>query len=84
MTHNDDFCFGGEEELHRDIIGRIKEKLKIGEEKIEDFKYLGMRVKNEEERIRLDQQEYIEKMVILEKNNVQRRKRLNRKGNDPL
>ena len=58
VTHVDDFCFGGEE-FHRDIIGRMKEKLKIGEEKEEDFRYLGMRIKNEEGRIRLAQQEYI-------------------------
>ena len=83
MTHVDDFCFGGDEELLRDIIGRMKEKLKIGEEKEEDFRYLGMRVKNEERRIRVDQ-EYIEKMVIPEKNNIQRRKRPSNKGNDPL
>ena len=70
VAHVDDFCFGGEEEFHRDIIGRMKEKIKIGEEKKEDFRYLGMRIKNEEGRIRLDQQEYIEKMVIPEKNNV--------------
>ena len=48
VTHVDDFCFGGEEEFHRVIIGRMKEKLKIGEEKEEDFRYLGMRIKNEE------------------------------------
>ena len=83
MTHVDDFCFGGDEKLLRDIIGRMKEKLKIGEEKEEDFRYLGMRVKNEERRIRVDQ-EYIEKMVIPEKNNIQRRKRPSNKGNDPL
>ena len=59
VMHVDDFCFGGDEEFHRDIMGRMREKLKIGEEE-EDFKYLGMRIKNEEGR-RLDQQEYIEK-----------------------
>ena len=47
VTHVDDFCFGGEE-FHQDIMGRMKEKLKIGEEKEEDFRYLGMRIKNEE------------------------------------
>ena len=41
-------------------MGRMKEKLKIGEEKEEDFRYLGMRIKKEEGRIRLDQQEYRE------------------------
>ena len=67
VTQIDDFCFGGKEEFHRDIIGRMKEKLKISGEKEDDFRYLGMRIKNEEGRIRLDQQEYIEKMVIPEK-----------------
>ena len=33
VTHVDDFCFGGEEEFYRDIMVRMKEKLKIGEEK---------------------------------------------------
>ena len=36
-------------------MGRMKEKLKIDEEKEEDFRYLGNRIKNEEGRIRLDQ-----------------------------
>ena len=67
VTHVDDFCFGGDEEFLRDIIGRMNEKLKIGKEKEEDFRYLGIRVKKEERRIRLYQQEYIEKMVIPEK-----------------
>ena len=76
VTHVNDFCFG-ENEFFQDIIGTMKEKLMISEEK-EDFRYLGMRVKNEEGRIRLDQQEYIEKMVI------QRRNRPYRKANGPL
>ena len=64
MVTHVDFCLGGKEEFHQDIIGRMKENLKIGEEKEEDFRYLRMRIKNEEGRIRLAQQEYIEKMVI--------------------
>ena len=31
VTHVDDFCFGGNEEFLRDIIGGMKKKLKIGE-----------------------------------------------------
>ena len=53
MMHIDDFYFG-EKEFHRGIIGRIKEKLKIGEEKEEDFRYLEVMIENEEGRIRLD------------------------------
>ena len=49
VTHVNDFCFG-ENEFFQDIIGTMKEKLMISEEK-EDFRYLGMRVKNEEGRI---------------------------------
>ena len=52
VTHVDDFCFEGEDEFYRDIIGRMKEKLKIGEEKEEDFRYLERRIKNEERRKR--------------------------------
>ena len=33
---------GGNEEFLRDIIGRMKKKIKIGEEKEEEFLYLGM------------------------------------------
>ena len=82
MIHVDDICFGGDEEFLWYIIGRMKEKLKIGEEKEDDFRYLGMRIKNEAGRIRLDQQEYLE-MVIPEKTKF-KGERLNRKGNDPL
>ena len=60
----------------------MKEKLKIGEKK-EDFRYLGMRIKNEEGRIWLDQLEYIEKMVIPEKTPF-KGERPNRKGNNTL
>ena len=44
VTHVDDFCFGGNEEFLRDIIGGMKKKLKIGEEK-EEFLYLTLRIK---------------------------------------
>ena len=46
---------------------KIEDKLKIGEEKEENFKYLGMRIENEERKINLDQQENINKMEIPEK-----------------
>ena len=32
VMHAVDLCFGGGEEFYRDIIGRMKKKLKIGEE----------------------------------------------------
>ena len=48
VMHAVDLCFGGGEEFYRDIIGRMKKKLKIGEEKEEDFRYLGTRMKKEE------------------------------------
>ena len=59
--------WGREREFYQGTIGKIKDKLKIGEEKEEDFKYPGMRIENEERKINLDQQEYISKMKILKK-----------------
>ena len=37
VTHVDDFCFGEDEEFLRDIIGGMKKRLKIGEEKKRNF-----------------------------------------------
>ena len=43
VIHVDDFCYG-ERKFYEGIIGKIKDKLKIGEEKEENFKYLGIKV----------------------------------------
>ena len=57
-THVDDLCFGGTHMFHKEVISRIKEKLKVGAEESIRFKYLGINVVDEAEgRIVLDQNE---------------------------
>ena len=55
VIHVDNFYYGGEKEFYQSIIRKIKDKFKIGEEKEENFKYLGMRIENEEIKFKLDQ-----------------------------
>ena len=62
-THVDDFCFGGTEEFMKEVIGKMKEKLKVGEEELGNFKYIGVMVRQDDRGIVLDQMKYLETVV---------------------
>ena len=62
-THVDDFCFGGTEEFMKEVIGKMKEKLKVGEEELGNFKYIRVMVRQDDRGIVLDQMKYLETVV---------------------
>lgn len=58
-SHVDDFCYGGTESFLKSIIGKLKEKLQVGEQESGQFKYIGVEVEQREDGIRLNQRKYI-------------------------
>src|SRR5215469_1946752 len=59
-THVDDFCFGGTEKFLKEVIGGLKEKLRIGEEELSKFRYIGVNMQRDEERVCMEQDRYID------------------------
>src|SRR5215469_13319913 len=47
-THVDDFCFGGTEKFLKEVIGGLKMKLRIGEEELSKFRYIGVNMQSDE------------------------------------
>ena len=58
-THVDDFCYGGTEQFLMESIGRLREKLKVGEQESKKFKYIGVNVEQKEDRICINQWRYV-------------------------
>ena len=59
-SHVDDSCYGGTGYFLREIIGELKEKLKVGEQESNSFKYLGVSVEQKKDRICINQWRYID------------------------
>ncbi len=59
-AHVDDFCYGGNKFFHESIIEKMKKVLKIGQQSMEEFKYIGINVKQVGNKITLEQKNYIE------------------------
>lgn len=59
-SHVDDFCYGGQHEFMQQVIESMKEKLKVGDQEVGNFKYIGVNVRHKEEEICLDQKKYVE------------------------
>ena len=57
--HVDDFIWGGTTEFESTVIKHIKEKLNIGKEDSETFKFLGIGLCSDQDNITLDQKAYI-------------------------
>ena len=64
VIHVDDFCYGGNEEFNKEIIGTLKRRLNVGEVQKRKFCYLGVGVEQEKDRIYLDQSNYIKKITV--------------------
>ena len=62
-THVDDFCYGGTEVFIREIIGKLRGMLKVGEQESKRFKYIGVTIEQGEREIRLNQWEYINSII---------------------
>ena len=58
-SHVDDFCYGGNEDFLKETIGKLREKLRVGEQESKNFKYIGVMVEQKENKIYLDQWKYI-------------------------
>ena len=58
-THVDDFCYGGVDSFLEEIIGELREKLKVGEQESRRFKYIGVMVEQREKEIGLNQWGYV-------------------------
>ena len=58
-THVDDFCYGGTKSFMIETIGKLKEKLKVGEQESKKFKYIGVMVEQKENELNLNQWAYV-------------------------
>ena len=58
-THVDDFCYGGTKTFMEETIGKLKEKLEVGEQESKKFKYIGVMIEQREGEISLNQWGYV-------------------------
>ena len=58
-THVDDFCYGGTESFLKETIGKLKEKLEVGEQESKKFKYIGVVIEQKESELCLNQWGYV-------------------------
>jgi hypothetical protein len=66
VTHVDDFCYGGNEQFLSNVIEKLKYKLKIGDEEEGEFKYIGVKIKDNKEDIIIEQKDYIKSIDEIE------------------
>ena len=59
VTHVDDMLHAGGVKFEKDVIEQIKETFKFGTEEQNKFRYVGLNVKQEQRRICVDQNHYI-------------------------
>ena len=78
-THVDDFCFGGTSVFQKKVIDALKKTLKVGEEEISAFKYIGVNIQQEGNTLWLDQQKYIDGIKIPEERRYKEKRMLDRK-----
>ena len=58
-THVDDFCYGGTKSFLKETIGKLREKLKVGEQESRRFKYIGVMVEQRGGELSLNQWGYV-------------------------
>ena len=58
-THVDDFCYGGVGPFLKETIGKLREKLQVGQQESKKFKYIGVTVEQKEEEFSLNQWGYV-------------------------
>ena len=65
MTHVDDLLHGsGNEKFYKDVMDPLKEKFEFGSEEKDEFRYIGMHVKQFRNHIEIDQDHYFASMDI--------------------
>lgn len=85
--HVDDFLLAGTDEFFRNVIDKITKKYKIGKRQNGSFMYVGLKVENTHDGIRVNQNEYISEMkeiLITKARQSQRFAPLNAKETDEL
>ena len=63
-AHVDDFLFAGTKSFHTNVIRKLIEKFSVGKHEMEKFLYTGFNISQEEERIVLDQTNYVDKLEV--------------------
>jgi transposase InsO family protein len=64
-THVDDFCWGGTKLFGVSVMDIIRKKYKIGSEKKDNFRYLGLDVTQRYNSIKLDQKAYLDSIELI-------------------
>lgn len=65
-SHVDDFIWSGSDNFEQNFIERIRKKLNVGREEIDTFKYVGLNLTSDENKITLDQHHYIKSLEPIE------------------
>src|SRR5215469_16381406 len=63
-SHVDDFIYGGDEWFYEKVINKLKRIMTIGSEEKEEFKYIGVEIKQENNYVKLSQKSYVEKIKV--------------------
>ena len=50
-SHVNGFIYRGNKEFEEEVVGRLKERLKEGSEEVGDFKYIGVEIRQEKDKI---------------------------------
>ena len=64
VVHVDDIQYGGTQEYIDAVIEELKKKFEVSKEGVESFKYVGMTIKQENNKIRLDQNDYLDSVQL--------------------
>ena len=69
IVHVDDFLFAGNEKFQNAVIANLRQTFAIGKEESKQFKYLDLNLCYQEDKITIDQKEYIKNLECV---NVER------------
>ena len=59
------FCFGGTEKFLKEVIGGLKEKLRIGKEELSKCRCIGVNVQRDEEGVWMEQEGILTAYLLL-------------------
>ena len=64
-THVDDFCWAGSKRFEEEVINPIRKIFKVKSEDKHCFKYLGLHLSQENDKIRIRQDQYVQDMKLI-------------------
>lgn len=79
VCHVDDICYGGSEKFRKEVIGKLKKKLKVGNMESKQFKYIGVQINDVGNGVELEQNNYRKTLNIPNKKNFEGERNLNEK-----